>query len=142
MQDPRHAMGRVLAGLAALVYIATAWLHSTGFDAVTRLAREGPSDLAALMPALWLVFSLDLVVVGLVIAVVTWRPSGAGRLVVAIAALCPLGAAGLQLRFLGFIPPTAVLLADGALALVAAVTMRGSQGSLPQHSVPVPSSTT
>jgi hypothetical protein len=47
-----------------------------------------------------------------------------GWLILVIAAICPLAAAGLQIRFLGFIGPTAILLGVGILTLVAAATVR------------------
>jgi hypothetical protein len=111
--------------VAAVGYLATAWLHGTGFGPVTAAAALGPPELAALVPALWLSFSLDLVVLGLIAAVVAWRPSAAGRLVLAVAALTPLGAAGLQMRFLGFIPPTGLLIALGSITLTAATLLTG-----------------
>lgn len=80
-------------GLAALGYFGTAWIHSTGFDSVTALATEGPEEMAGLGPALWLAFSLDLIVLGLIILGAALRRGGAARAVIAVAALCPLGAA-------------------------------------------------
>lgn len=119
----RRSVGRGIAGVAAAGFLATAWLHSTGYDSVTELAGTGPPDLEMLMPALWLSFSFDLVVVGLIVAAIAWRPSAAGRAVLAIAALAPLAAAGLQLRFIGFIPPTAILIALGGITLTAAAVL-------------------
>lgn len=116
----RTRLGSILAGIAAAGFLGTAWLHSTGYDSVTELAAAGPDDLQALMPALWLVFSLDLAILGLIVAIVAWRPTGSVRLILLVAALGPIGAAALQLRFLGFVPPTAILLALGALTLAAA----------------------
>lgn len=121
----RTAVGRYIAAVAALGYFATAWIHSTGFDSITALAADGPEELAALVPALWLAFSLDLVVLGLVIVAAALRPGGSARVVTAVAALCPFGAAALQLRYIGFIPPTAILLTIGTLAAVAAGVMPG-----------------
>jgi hypothetical protein len=46
-----------------------------------------------------------------------------GCVVLAVAALTPLGAAGLQMRFLGFIPPTALLIALGSITLTAAALL-------------------
>jgi hypothetical protein len=127
----RARLGSILAALAAVGYLATAWLHSTGYDSVTELAAAGPSDLAALAPALWLVFSLDLVILGLIVAVTAWRPTGPARLVLLVAAFGPLGAAALQLRYLGFIPPTAILLVLGALTLVAAAVTEAHPATPP-----------
>lgn len=60
MRNPRRTAGRWLAGVAAVGYLTTAGLHSTGLDSVTALARQGPADLAAAVPMLWIGFSLDL----------------------------------------------------------------------------------
>jgi hypothetical protein len=119
----RQQLARIVAGFAAIGFLGTAALHSTGYDSVAQLAAEVPSDLAPVMPALWLVFSLDLTIVGLIVAAVAYRPAPPGRLVLVIAAFCPLGAAALQLLFIGFVPPTALLLTVGALTLGAAVLL-------------------
>ena len=116
----RRRIGTALTAAAAISFVATAGIHSTGYDSVTALAREGPADLAALVPALWLVFAFDLVIIGLMVGVVAIRGATGGRMIMVLAALCPLGAAGLQIRFLGFIPPTAILLTVAALTVVAA----------------------
>lgn len=119
----RLAVGRTLTGLAALGFLATAGLHSTGYDTVTQLAAEVPFDLGPVMPALWLMFSIDLAIIGLIVATVAYCPVPLARLILVIAAFSPLGAAGLQLRFIGFVPPTAILLAVGALTLGAAAVL-------------------
>jgi len=119
----RYTVGRAVTGVAAAGFLATALIHSTGFHSVAALALEGPAELAALMPALWLVFSFDLVVLGLILAVAAFRPSATSRWMAGIASLCPLGAAGLQLWYIGFIPPTAILLAIGVLAASAALVL-------------------
>jgi len=123
----RRGFGTGLTIAAAVAYLATAGLHATGYDSVTALAGQTTGDLATLVPMLWLGFSADLVVLALVIGAVALSPVG-GRLVLACAALCPLGAAVLQMRFVGFIPPTAILLAVTALTLAAAA-VRPAEGS-------------
>jgi hypothetical protein len=125
----RRKIGSILAGVACLGFLATAWLHSTGYSSVTELAADVPSRLGAVMPALWLMFSFDLVILGLIVGVVAYRPSATARAILWIAALAPLAAAGLQLRFLGFIPPTAILITLGALTLAAGALL----GSQPQE---------
>jgi cell division protein FtsW (lipid II flippase) len=116
----RNRMSSLLVGLAAAGFFATAAIHSTGYDSVTALAAQGPADVQALMPALWLAFSFDLIVIGLILGVVAFRPARSTRLVVAVAALCPLCVAALQIRYIGFIVPTAILLGLSALTLIAA----------------------
>lgn len=115
----RRKTGSILAGVACLGFLATAWLHSTGYASVTEAAADVPSDLGAVMPALWLMFSFDLIVLGLIVGVIAYRPPATARIILWIAALAPLAAAGLQLRFLGFIPPTAILIALGVLTVAA-----------------------
>jgi hypothetical protein len=116
----RQKTGSIIAALAAIGFIGTAALHSTGYESISQLSAEVPNELQVLVPALWIAFSLDLTVLGLIVAVISWgRPPGR-RLILALAALCPIGAAVLQIFFLGFIPPTGILLGVGGLALIAA----------------------
>ncbi len=116
----RRKIGSIVAGVAAMGFLGTAALHSTGYNAITRLSEGAAPELQALAPALWLAFSFELITLGLIVAVIALRPSPSGRLILAIAALAPISTAGLQLRFLGFVPPTAILFGIGALALIAA----------------------
>ncbi len=90
---------------------------------MTEAAADVPSDLGAVMPALWLMFSFDLIVVGLIVGVIAYRPPATARIILWIAALAPLAAAGLQLRFLGFIPPTAILIVLGAVTFAAGAVL-------------------
>lgn len=116
----RQKLGRILAGMAAFGFIGTAILHYTGYDSIIQLAEKGPEELQVLVPALWLSFSINLIIPGTIVAVIAFRPSRLSRLILIILALCPISAAILQILFLGFIPPTAILFADGILAIVAA----------------------
>ena len=54
------------------------------------------------------------------VAAVALRPCGGSWVVVGLAGLCPLGAAVLQIVYLGFVPPTALLLGIALLAFAAA----------------------
>jgi len=122
----RKKVASILTGVTALGYLATAALHSTGHEFIAAQAEQAPPDLRALAPALWLMFSLDLTVLGLILGVIAFNSAtGGARYVVVIAGLCPLGAAVLQLIYLGFIPPTALLLAIAALSFVSAALMPG-----------------
>jgi len=127
----RNHTGRIVAGVAAAGFITTAAWHATGYTTVTRLAEQAPDDLRPLIPALWLAISIDLTIAGLIVAIVAVRPTPVGRIIVAIAAMMPLAIAGLQMAYLGFIPPTVLLLLDGALALAAAATLTGGDGPAP-----------
>jgi hypothetical protein len=110
-------VGGLVVGFA---FVLTARLHWTGLSTVVELASSAPRPLPELAPALWIAFSIDLVVLGLIAAVVSYRPGAATVPVLALASICPLGAAGLQMKFLGFMPPTAILLGVGAASLVLA----------------------
>ena len=112
-------MGRVVAGISAAGFLGTAALHGTGYPSIARAASGVHGVLGAAIPALWLMFSLDLFVLGLVVGTVAARPGRSARLILGLAALCPLGAAGLQIHFIGFVAPTAVLLAVGVTTAAA-----------------------
>lgn len=116
----RQRWARILAGLTALGFVGTAALHATGYRSVVGLAEEVPGIMGDVMPALWLVFSSDLTVLGLIVGVLALRPRDVARPILVIAALCPLAAAGLQLRSIGFVPPTGILIAVGLLAWASA----------------------
>jgi hypothetical protein len=116
----RARVARASAGLAALGFLGTAALHATGYGSIVRAASGVPGMVGRLMPALWLVVSVDLTVLGAIVGVLALRPLGPARPILAIVAVCPLAAAALQLRFIGFIPPTALLIGLGGLALATA----------------------
>ncbi len=124
--------GRRIAGLAALLLALTAALHATGYASIRRLAEETQGDLSVLSPLLWIAFSIDLTALAIVAALVAWRPGGAGRFILAGCALPPLGAAWLQVATLGFIFPTALLLLDAALLILAAVLLRDRPATAPR----------
>ena len=114
----------MLTGAASLSFFLTAALHGSGYASVAAAAESVPGTIGQLIPALWLVFSSDLAVIGLIIAVLAFRPTPAARPILAIAALCPLAAASLQLVTIGFVPPTALLIAVGLLTLLSAVAAK------------------
>ena len=116
----RGQAARLTAGAAAIGFLGTAMLHSTGYDSIARLTKQVPGVWSQVMPALWLAFSIDLTVLGLIVGVLALRPSDVARPILVIVALCPLCAAGLQLKFIGFVPPTGFLLALGILTCAAA----------------------
>jgi hypothetical protein len=119
----RKRLGSILGACSALGFVLTAGLHATGYPAVTDLARQGPEDLRALVPVLWVAFSTDLVVTGLIVLVVVWRRSRASRLVLTIAGFIPAIAAGLQIAYLGFIPPTVILIALAIVTWASAIVL-------------------
>jgi hypothetical protein len=116
--------GTIVAAVAAVGFLGTAALHGTGYDTIVELAAEVPSDLAPVIPALWLAFSLDLAIVGLIVAVVAWRRPRGGPAILILAAMQPLGVAILQLSSIGFVPPTAILLTLALITIVAGALLR------------------
>lgn len=127
----RASRARLLTGLSSLGFLGTALLHGTGYPSIARLAEDVPGPMGRIMPGLWLIFSIDLTVLGLILVVVAGRPGPAARPVLAVAALCPLAAAGLQLWLIGFVPPTALLLAVGTLTLIGAMAWPPSSSASP-----------
>lgn len=120
----RERTARTLTGLTALGFLATAGIHASGYDAITVMASAVGGSLGALIPALWIAFSFDLTVLGLIVVVLTLRPRECASPILLIAGLAPFSAAGLQLHSIGFVPPTALLLALGALSWASAVSWR------------------
>ena len=110
-----------LAGAAAVALILTAAFHATGLPRFNRLAAEAGGALVAFVPPLWIAFSIDLVALGLIAAIIAARPGPNGRLVLLTLALPPLGAAVLQVLYLGWILPTTILVLDAVLLIAAAL---------------------
>ena len=112
----------VLARVAALAFFLTAALHTSAYPTIAALAKAGPPDLRPVVPMVWLAFSLMLVVVGLIVAANASAPPSRYRMLTLLfAGLFAFGSATLQIIFLGFIPPVAILCVDGALAIAAAL---------------------
>jgi hypothetical protein len=120
MNRPR--IGTLLISVTAVLFVASGALHLSAFSAINSLAASAtPADVHVLLPALWIAVGVDLIAAGLVIAAVAIERSGGGGLVLAAAATVPLGGVVVHLIFFGFLPPTALLLADGVLAAACAV---------------------
>ena len=119
----RQQIGSVITAVAATGFLGTAALHTAGYSSVVRSSAQAPEMLRGLLPLLWLAVAFDLVVLGLIVAVVALRPGGPARIILAVAAICPLAAAGLQIRFIGFIPPTAILIGVAVVTLIGAIAL-------------------
>jgi hypothetical protein len=117
----RDKTGRLMAGVGAVGFFGAAVWHTVGYPFVAGSASQVRGFVGAAIPALWLTVSIDLLALGMIIAAAALQPGPGGRVIVGLAGLSPLGLAALQVRFVGFIPPTALLLAIGLLALTAAV---------------------
>lgn len=118
----RSRVFRALCFSASVAYVATSAIHMTGFGSITRIAKGGPADLHFIVPALWISFSLDLVVLGFIFALLGFIVPPGSRPIALLLSLPPLFAAVLQLIYLGFIPPTAILIFDSALALASGLS--------------------
>jgi hypothetical protein len=121
----REKSGTILAWVAAIMYLLTAAMHMLGFEPTRALAQQGPADLRPLVPLLWLSFALSLVVLAAIVAACAHRGASADRLILALTALGPLSGALVQIVYIGFVLPSAILLFDAALALTAAALLPG-----------------
>jgi hypothetical protein len=105
-----------------VLFVASGALHLSGFGQINALAQSGtPDDVHVLLPAMWVAFGVDLVVMGLIVAAIGYENSTGGRFALAAVALGTCAGAVAQLTFFGFIAPTALLLLDGALAIACAL---------------------
>jgi len=117
----RRYLAEISAYVSAAMLLGTAAWHQSGYASVTRLAAQGSSALEPLMAALWVYFALALVLTAGLVLVVARVGAPNRAAVLSIAALSPVAGAALQLVYLGVIPPTALLLADGLLIVISAV---------------------
>lgn len=118
----RQRLGNLLIYGTAGLLVITGAIHLSAFGQINAMAQSAtPADVHAVLPPLWLAVGVDMLATGLIVALVALENSNGGRYVLFAAAISPTAAAVLQMVFLGFIPPTAILLLDGALALAAAV---------------------
>lgn len=126
-------VGAALTWVTAAVFFATAAIHHTGFPEVQALAREAGGDVAVLMPPLWLFFSIDLVILGAVAAAIARAPTATHGIILWLLGLVPAVAAVLQVIYIGFIPPTAILFFDALVAMAAGLAVRRATLLQPRH---------
>ncbi len=117
----RRQAEAVIAGIAAIGLLGTAPLHSAGYSSVVRASAQAPEMVRGLLPMPWLQIGFDFAVLGILVGVVAFRPGGPARIILVVAAICPLATAGPQIRFIGFIPPTAILIGVGIVTLIGAM---------------------
>lgn len=130
-------IGSILTGLTALAFFAAAALHATGYGWIVAQANLMTDEAALVVPPLWLMFSADLAIIGLILLIVAVRPGRASPLIVLVAALAPLVSGGLLARGIRFGGPVPILVALAGLALlsagVLAIEVRlGGRRPLPQ----------
>jgi hypothetical protein len=106
----------VTAAVGAGLLFLTAGLHHSAYSSVV---GQAPADLQPLVAALWVAVGISLVIAALLAVAATPLFIVRRRALLGIAALVPLSIAGLQLAYLGFLPPTGLLLFDAVVLLVA-----------------------
>jgi hypothetical protein len=117
-------LAKAFGGISAVALAATAVLHTMALGQISKLAEATPGDAGTLLPMLWLMFGANLSLGALVVGLVAWRMRPGDQWTLAAVALVPLSAAALQVVYIGFITPTALLLLDGLLVLVSAELAR------------------
>lgn len=112
--------------------IVTAGLHGLGYRPLAeQLATSNlPAAWSGGVRGLWLVFSLHLVIVGVLFLLAGIRPGRVGKTALLVAGLVPVGDTVVLLSFVGVFVGT-VALALAALLLYAGVALRpGSQAEV------------
>jgi len=112
----KERLASLTASIGAGLLFATAGFHLSAYGSVT---AEAPVDLRPLMAALWIAGGVSLILSALLVVAATPMFIVRRRALLAISALTPLSIALLQVVYLGFLAPTALLLLDTAVLLVA-----------------------
>jgi len=113
------------ASVGAGLLFFTAGLHFQAYSSiVSRAGQQHPAvmeplALQPLVAALWVACGVSAVIAGLLAVAVTPLFVVRRRALLGIAALTPLSIAILQVVYIGFMTPTAILLLDAAVLLVA-----------------------
>lgn len=118
-------LASLTASIGAGLVFGTAGFHLSASSSVT---AEAPADLQPLMAALWVAAGVSLILSALLVVAVTPMFIVRRRALLAIAALTPLSIAILQVVYLGFLAPTALLLLDTAVLVAAGELGRASAG--------------
>lgn len=117
-------LATLTASIGGGLLSATAGFHLSGYSSVVSRA---PTDLQPLMAAAWVAAGVSLILSALLAIAVTPLFIVRRRALLWIAALTPLSIAVLQIVYLGFIPPTALLLLDAGLLVLAGELGRAQQ---------------
>lgn len=113
----RQGLTRGFGLTGALALLATATMHTMATPQINKLAASVPGDSGVLLPLLFVAFGITLGLAGVLTAVVSLRAGRGDHWILAVVALFPLAGAVLQMIYLGFIAPTALLLLDSLLVL-------------------------
>lgn len=114
----------VTAAIGAGLLFATAGLHLTAYSFIL---AQTPADSRPLMAALWVFCGVSLIFSALLTIAATPLFIVRRRALLWIAALSPVSIAALQIMYLEFMSPTALLLVDGAILVVAGELGRAYQ---------------
>jgi energy-converting hydrogenase Eha subunit H len=112
------------AAIGAGLLFATAGLH---LNAYSFIVAQAPADLRSLIAALWVFCGASLIISALLTIAATPLFIVRRRALLGIAALIPATIATLQLLYLGFMAPTALLLFDAAVLVAAGELGRAYQ---------------
>jgi hypothetical protein len=120
----KERVATVTAAVGAGLLFATAGFHLSGYSSVV---GQTSTDLRPLVAAVWVAVGASLIISALLAVAATPLFIVRRRALLAIAALTPISIAAVQIAYLGFLVPTALLLLDAALLLVAGELGRWSQ---------------
>jgi len=112
----KERVATVTAAIGAGLLFATAGFHLSGYSSVV---SQTATDLRPLMAAVWVAVGASLIISALLAIAATPLFTVRRRALLAIAALTPISIAAVQIGYLGFLLPTAILLLDAALLLAA-----------------------
>ncbi len=120
----RERIATLTASVGAALLFATAGLH---FSAYGWIVTQTPTDLQPLVSSLWVAIGASLIISALLTIAVTPLFVVRRRALLGIAALTPLSIALLQIVYLGFMSPTALLLLDTLVLLAGGELGRARQ---------------
>ena len=120
----KERVATVTAAIGAGLLFATAGVHLSAYSSVV---AQTPTDVRPLMSALWIAGGASLIIAALLAVAVTPLFIVRRRAILAIAALTPVSIAAVQIAYLGFLPPTALLLFDAVVLVVAGELGRAYQ---------------
>lgn len=112
----RERSATLTASVAAGLLFLTAGVH---FRAYGSIVDPTPVEVLPLVAAAWVAGGISLMVAALLAITATPLFMVRRRALLAIAGLTPFSIAALQITYLGFIPPTALLLLEAALLFAA-----------------------
>ena len=120
----KERVATVTAAIGAGLLFATAGVHLSAYSSVV---AQTPTDVRPLMSALWIAGGASLIIAALLAVAATPLFIVRRRALLAIAALTPVSMAAVQIVYLGFLPPTALLLFDAVVLVVAGELGRAYQ---------------